>query len=197
MKYAALNFTYAALLLSGVLTAQSATAADCKPAHKFDTVTPGVLVVSTIAYPPFDNVADGKFVGVDADILKRFADKECLTIKASVADDAATLQSVVAGRSDISSASWYRTEKRAQAMGVSDPLYLELMGIYTKEGTKKLSDLQGKTVGTVQGYLWVPELQALTPFLHVFESNTGAIALYEKLGFTKRRTLNLTVLSAA
>jgi GNAT superfamily N-acetyltransferase len=29
--------------------------------------------------------------------------------------------------------------------------------------------------------------QKLTPFLHVFESNTAAIALYQKLGFTIRR----------
>lgn len=33
-----------------------------------------------------------------------------------------------------------------------------------------------------------------TPFLHVFADNLGAIALYEKLGFTKRSTMQLTVL---
>ncbi len=33
-----------------------------------------------------------------------------------------------------------------------------------------------------------------TPFLHVFEDNLGAIALYEKLGFRRRSTLRLTVL---
>jgi ribosomal protein S18 acetylase RimI-like enzyme len=41
------------------------------------------------------------------------------------------------------------------------------------------------------------QAKALTPFLHVFADNTGAIALYEKLGFAQRRTLNLTVLGAA
>jgi polar amino acid transport system substrate-binding protein len=162
MKRTGLKTACLTAIAFGVLNANTAAAADCKPAHKFDTVVPGTLTVSTISYPPFDNVdKEGKFVGVDAEILDRFAKKECLTIKAAVADDAASLQYVVSNRADISSASWYRTEKRAQMMGVSDPLYLELMGIYTKDGLKKLSDLQGKSVGTVQGYLWVPELKEL------------------------------------
>jgi ribosomal protein S18 acetylase RimI-like enzyme len=33
------------------------------------------------------------------------------------------------------------------------------------------------------------------PFLHVFSDNQSAIALYEKLGFTFRKTLQLTILS--
>lgn len=35
-----------------------------------------------------------------------------------------------------------------------------------------------------------------TPMLHVLSSNTAAIRVYEGLGFTKRRTLNLAVLRA-
>jgi predicted GNAT family acetyltransferase len=32
------------------------------------------------------------------------------------------------------------------------------------------------------------------PFLHVYATNTGAIALYETLGFTRRRAMTLTIL---
>lgn len=36
-----------------------------------------------------------------------------------------------------------------------------------------------------------------TPFLHVYPSNSGAIALYETLGFTLRRAIRMTVLAKA
>jgi predicted GNAT family acetyltransferase len=36
--------------------------------------------------------------------------------------------------------------------------------------------------------------EGATPFLHSFTDNSSAIALYERLGFTKRKTLRLTVL---
>ena len=56
---------------------------------------------------------------------------------------------------------WYRTEERSKVLGLSYPIYLDQMGIYSKDGVSKIEDLMGKKVGSVSGFLWVAELQAL------------------------------------
>ncbi|EIP84726.1 amino acid ABC transporter, periplasmic amino acid-binding protein [Burkholderia humptydooensis MSMB43] len=61
----------------------------------------------------------------------------------------------------MSAGQWYRTGDRAKVVGLTDPLYLDQLGIYSKEGFTKISDLKGKQVGTVQGYNWTADLQAV------------------------------------
>ncbi|MBC8751677.1 MULTISPECIES: substrate-binding periplasmic protein [Paraburkholderia] len=146
----------------GMVVVASASAQTCKPLHKFDTINPGVLTVSATVYPPFDNVdKDGKFVGVDADILRKVGEKECLQVNATSADSSASIQYVLSGKADVSSSAWYRTADRAKVMGVSNPVYTDLVGIFSREGYTKFSQLDGKKVGTVQGYLWVSDLKSL------------------------------------
>jgi len=130
------------------------------PAHKFKTVTPGELKVSAVYYPPFNEIDDaGNYKGLEADVLRIFAEKECLKLNAETASFSASTQFVSTGRADISAGEWYRTEARAKVLGVSDPVFIELMAVYSKSGIRSLSQLAGKTVGTVQGYLWVKDLQ--------------------------------------
>ncbi|MBC3492470.1 substrate-binding periplasmic protein [Pseudomonas taiwanensis] len=148
-----------AIAIAG-LTASSAYAENCEPAHKFKTITPGELSVSAVYYPPFNEVDEaGNYKGLEADVLRYFAEKECLTLKAQTASFAASTQFVATGRADISAGEWYRTEARSKVFGISSPVFVELMAIYSKTGTKNLNQLTGETVGTVQGYLWVKDLQ--------------------------------------
>lgn len=136
--------------------------ADCKPAHKIDsTVTPGKLTVTIYEYPPFGVTANGVVGGVDGEILKSVAATECLEFTPLVVDPAATIQYVLAGKSDIAAGDWYRTAARAKVLGLSAPTYLDQMGIYSKAGYSTVQSMVGKKVGTVSGFLWVSELQKL------------------------------------
>ncbi|WP_232316623.1 substrate-binding periplasmic protein [Candidatus Burkholderia verschuerenii] len=97
--------------------------------------------------------------GVDGEILKLIAAKECLTLSFSNVDAAAVIQSVVSGKADIAMGDWYRTAERAKVLGLSGPMYLDQLGIISKDGLDTVTSLEGKKVGAVQGYLWTPDMQ--------------------------------------
>jgi polar amino acid transport system substrate-binding protein len=133
--------------------------ADCKPAHDFSAVRKGMLTVSTFDLPPFTKVKGTKLSGVDGDILKEIAKRECLTITVMPLDASAVIPAVDAGRADVAAGDWYRTAKRAEAVALSAPLYLDQMGIISSDKVNTVTGFDGKTVGTVDGYLWVEDLQ--------------------------------------
>ncbi|MBB3770179.1 polar amino acid transport system substrate-binding protein [Angulomicrobium tetraedrale] len=148
--------------LTVALTASAVAAQACTPAHTFKTVADGKLTVAIYEYPPFSTASsDGKIGGVDGEIAKKFAEKNCLTVVAAVVDPAATIQYVLSGKADLAAGDWYRTAERAKVLGLSWPTYLDQMGIYSKTGYSKVEDLVGKKVGTVSGFLWVADLQKL------------------------------------
>ncbi|QEN86057.1 amino acid ABC transporter substrate-binding protein [Labrys sp. KNU-23] len=141
---------------------QLASAQDCTPKHKFTTIAPGTLTVAVTTYAPHSFMDQtGTMKGIDGDIAADFAKRECLTVKAVAVDPAAAIQYILSGQADITTGDWYRTAERAKVMSLSAPLYTDQMAIYSKEGFKQVADLQGKKVGTVQGYLWVADLKTM------------------------------------
>ena len=158
-----LKYTLSTALVSTCIAMGSAAwASDCTPAHTFETLEPGKLTVTVYDAPPFSTTGNGvTFGGVDADILKVIAEKECLEIAPVVVDPAAAIQYVIAGKADIAAGDWYRSVARSKVMGLSFPTYLDQMGIYSRDGISKIDDLMGRKVGAVSGYIWVPALQKL------------------------------------
>lgn len=134
-------------------------AKDCQPAHTFPTVTKGKLTVAGYDLPPFGSRDGNGMKGVDADILKHIAKQECLEIEPKWMAPAAVIPTVQSGRADTGIPDWYRTKARAAIVSLSDPMYLDQMAIASKEGLTKVSDLKGRQVGTVDGYLWVDDLK--------------------------------------
>jgi polar amino acid transport system substrate-binding protein len=137
----------------------SVFAADCS--NEVKTVEKGKLTVAAYNYPPFSVTSGNGASGIDFGIVKRAAEENCLEVVTLTLDPAATIQAVVSGKADVAIGSWNRTEKRAKAVSMSAPIYLDPMGIFSKEGSDSVESFVGKNVGTVQGYLWVSELQQL------------------------------------
>ena len=108
------------LSLCLALVGSAQAMAECKPTHTFETLTPGVLTVAAWVFPPYSIPGTGQALGgVDGEIIKQIAARECLTIKASVLDPSAAIQSVVARRADVVIGDWYRTAERGKVLGLS------------------------------------------------------------------------------
>ncbi|MDT7634778.1 MAG: polar amino acid transport system substrate-binding protein [Pseudonocardiales bacterium] len=135
-------------------------AGNCTPKHQFSTIEKGTLTVGVYDLPPYAMTTgpDG-MSGVDADVLREIAKRECLTITAQAGNTASLIPSVQQGRADLAIGDWYRTVPRSKVVNLSAPLYLDQMGIVSDAGLSSVTELQGKKVGTVDGYLWVKDLQ--------------------------------------
>jgi polar amino acid transport system substrate-binding protein len=152
---------FGATALGGCSAAATAQNADCKPAHTFPTVAEGKLSVVLYDLPPFSKLEGNKVTGVDGDIVNAIAEMECLTVSAKSVATAANIPTVQAGRADVSIAAWYRTAARAEIVGLTDPIYTDQMAIISKDGLDDAEQLKGKSVGTVDGYLWVDDMKKL------------------------------------
>jgi polar amino acid transport system substrate-binding protein len=141
--------------------ATSEVAADCEPAHEFETVEEGVLTVALTNTPPYSFEEDGQAEGIDSDILKGIAADECLTIEYEPYTYATAVPAVETGRVDVAVGGFYRTAARGEVVTLSAPVYLDELTVMSEDGVSSVDDLMGKTVGTVEGYLWVDALREL------------------------------------
>ncbi|MER5673713.1 substrate-binding periplasmic protein [Pseudonocardia alni] len=163
--------TLAAGLLVGALSlglagcgsgSGSAAGQGCTPAHQFPTISGGTLTVGVYDLPPFISTqGEGGLSGIDADIVKAVAAAECLEVKANNAGAAAMVPGVQNGRLDVVVGDWYRTQERAAVVNFTDPIYLDDMGLVSADGVATVDGLQQRTVGTVDGYLWVDDLKKM------------------------------------
>lgn len=154
------QFSFAIAAIIGV-SSQAAIA--CTPAHQLKTITSGKLTVATMMIPPFLIPDNNTLKGVDGDLITKIAEMECLTVTPIVVDTRAVMQYVVSGQADVAVGNWFRTASRLKSMDMTNPVYLDSLAIFTKEGTTSLNTLleSGKVVGTVQGYNWVSDLQKM------------------------------------
>jgi polar amino acid transport system substrate-binding protein len=141
-------------------TASNSAAADCTPEHEFDTITAGSLTVGVPTFLPYTQILDGAPSGVDGDIINAFAKAECLDVVATPLDYSGLIPAVQQNRIDVAIGSIYRTVARAEQASVTEPIYLDQMGVISSEGVSSVDDMRGLRVGAIDGNLWVEDLQA-------------------------------------
>ena len=155
-----------ALLLSGCSGTSdggndASPADDCTPVAGIETVKEGVLTVALTNTPPYSFEQDGEMTGIDSRIAQAFAEEECLTVEFAPYTYATAIPAVEQSRVDVALGGFYRTQARADVVTLSAPTYLDELSVYSTEGFSTVDELLGKTIGTVEGYLWVDDLKNL------------------------------------
>lgn len=133
------------------------------PAFALETVEPGSLTIAFTGDMPGTGYQDSRMVGYDGEILQQISEKLGLKVKPALMDWASTIASVQANRVDVMAGTMGWTAQRAKIMTVSDPIHYFKNGITQTDKTNwsSLKDLQGKKVGTITGFSFIPEMRKI------------------------------------
>ncbi|MBO0747074.1 MAG: amino acid ABC transporter substrate-binding protein [Acidimicrobiaceae bacterium] len=145
-------------------------------ADGLDTLDPGVIHVAIEAYAPYTSMEGGKMVGLDADILNAAAGKLGLKVEPEVTDFNGMLGGVQSHRVDLSIGGIAWSAERQQQGRFTDPVYYSppAMAVHGDATYHTIADLEGKSLGTVTGYVWVKSIQAIPgATLHAYPNASG------------------------
>lgn len=161
-----------ALLAGGSLSAISSLAGAAELAEA------GKLTVAFTGDMPGSGWQDGKLIGYDGEIMQKIADRLGLKVQPALMEWSGTIASVQSGRVDVMLGTMGWTQKRTEIMSLSQPIHYFKNGIMqsTKTNWDKLSDLEGKKVGTITGFSFVPELKKINGLqLSLYDTADAAV----------------------
>jgi cystine transport system substrate-binding protein len=165
------GFALSAMFLFGCLS-NGALAEDYKLVEK------GVLSVAITGDMPGLVAREGKLVGYDGEILAAAAADLGLKIKPVPMEWSGAVAAVQAGRVDLIGGNVAWTEQRAKILALTDPTGYFQNGITQREGTNwhTLADLEGKKVGSMTGFAFLPELRKIRGLeLSLYDTSDAAI----------------------
>lgn len=166
--------------LSGLLALFMAACGLSMPAsaQSPETVDKGLLTIAFSGDMPGTGFQDGKMIGYDGEILGRVADALKLKVKPALMEWSGTIASVQSRRVDIMAGTMGWTEQRSKIMTLSDPIHYFKNGITQSDKTdwNKLKDLEGKKVGTITGFSFIPELRKIAGLqLALYDTSDAAV----------------------
>lgn len=142
------------------------------------TVEPNKLTIAFTGDMPGTGYQDGKMVGYDGEILQHVADALKLQVKPALMEWSGTIASVQAKRVDVMAGTMGWTEQRSKIMTLSDPIHYFKNGIMQSSKTNwtTLKDLEGKKVGTITGFSFIPELRKISGLqLSQYDTSDAAV----------------------
>jgi ABC-type amino acid transport substrate-binding protein len=172
MKFSTLPRTlFTALALAGLLGSGHA-----------QTVEKEKLTIAFTGDMPGTGYQDGKMIGYDGEILQRVADALKLGVKPALMEWSGTIASVQAKRVDVMAGTMGWTEQRSKIMTLSDPIHYFKNGIMQSSKTNwaTLKELEGKKIGTITGFSFIPELRKI-PGLQLSQYDTSDAAVRDLL----------------
>jgi ABC-type amino acid transport substrate-binding protein len=132
-------------------------------APEFKTVTPGVLTVAMNGDMPMTSIKDGKLIGTDGEMIDAIGQKLGLSVKPSLMEWSATIESIRSGRADVMLGNMGWTPVRAKVMLVTDAIYYAGTFATMKKDNPldklTIGDMKGHSIGTVTGFTIVPEMK--------------------------------------
>lgn len=140
----------------------AAPSSNCTPATSgLQTISQGFLTVGVPDNPPFtQNATDGSASGLEIDVLKKLAEKECLGLRYVQITYGNGIPMITEQRRvDLISGGWYVTEARNKQVGFTSPTYYDAMAIISKEGWDTVTQLeQAGQVGSGSGFSWQDDM---------------------------------------
>jgi ABC-type amino acid transport substrate-binding protein len=169
MKRSRLITAFAVLALIAVTAACSSSGSSTgastskSKTNSLGLVTPGVLTVAVYGTaPPYltINASGTQFGGVDGNLIEGFAKSLGLNVKVFQTTFASSILAVEQHKADMGTYIFY-TPQRAANIYYTLPFMTDHAVVFTLKNFpyKSTASLNGKSVGTVVGYVWAPYLQ--------------------------------------
>jgi polar amino acid transport system substrate-binding protein len=105
-------------------------------------------------YPPFEFEKDGKYVGIDIDLLNAIAQEEGFEVEIKPMDFKGIIPGIQSKQLDGAAAGISITEERKQVVSFSEPYYQAGLSLIVREDNNTITkpeDLGGKTIAIKKG----------------------------------------------
>lgn len=146
-------------------------------------------------YPPFEYEVDGKYVGIDVDLINAIAEDQGFEVQLEAMDFKGIIPALQAGQLDISMGGMSITEERKKVVDFTEPYFDAGVSLVVKGDNTEIQsveDLKGKKVAVKKGTVGANYAESIvndigfeivqfddSPSMFLEVQNGNAVALFE------------------